>query len=118
MHQLESFWILVLQDHTSLARMFHLTEERAEPDAPFVVDESFGEKAAAVTAFENPGTQVDVFAIAHGCKAAQSLVDVFLDAEVEAAGVEFVHLFLPATDATCSEEGGHRIVDGFLNGGE
>ena len=30
----------------------------------------FGEEATAVSTFENPGAQVDVFAITHGCKAA------------------------------------------------
>ena len=95
MHQLEGLGILVLQDHTCLARMFHLTEERAELDAPFVIDESFGEETATVTSFENPGTQVDVFAVTHGCKAAQNLINGFLDAEVEAAGIELVHFALP-----------------------
>ena len=104
MHQLESLRILVLQDHTSLARMLHLPEKRAELDAPFVVDECFGEKSATVTAFENPGTQVDVFTVTHWGKATQSLVHAFLDAEVETAGVEFVHFCLAATDAACGEE--------------
>ena len=69
-YELEGLGVFVSQHHTRLARVFHLTEERAELDAAFVIDEGFGEEPTAVSTFENPGAQVDVFAVTHGCKAA------------------------------------------------
>ena len=98
--------------------MLHLSEERTELDAPFVIDEGLGEEAAAVAVFEDTRAQVDVLTVTHGGKASQSFVDAFLDAEVETAGIELVHFFLAATDAARGEERGHRIVDGLLNGRE
>ena len=102
--ELEGLGIFVFQDDACLARMFHLTEKRTEFDSSFVKDERIGEESATVTVFENPGTQVDVFAITHGCETSQSLVNALLDAEVEAARVEFIHLPLATTDATCGEK--------------
>ena len=112
--ELEGLGIFVFQDDPCLARVLHLTEERAERDTPLVIDKSFGKQTAAVSTFEDARAQVDVLAVAHGGEAAQGFIDAFLDAEVEAARVEFVHFFLAATDATRGEERGHRVVDGLL----
>ena len=98
--------------------MLHLSEERTELDPPFVIDKSFWEKPATIAAFEDSGAQVDVLAITHRSKATQSFVNAFLDAEVEAAGIEFVHFLLAASDATRGEKRGHRVVDGLLYGCE
>ena len=98
--------------------MLHLTEERAELDPPFMVDKSIWKKPATIAAFEDSGAQVDVLAITHRSKASQSLVNAFLDAKVEAAGIESVHFLLAATYAARGEKRGHRVVDGFLYGRE
>lgn len=64
--KLESFWIFVFQYHSCFSRMLHLAEKRTEPDTSFVIDKGIWEETAAVTAFEDPRAQIDVFAITHG----------------------------------------------------
>ena len=68
-YEFEGVRIFFLQFHTSLAGMFHLLEKRTEFDTPFVINESLWEQSAAVTAFENSGTQVNILAIAQPPKA-------------------------------------------------
>ena len=41
-YELEGLRVFVFQHHTSLARVLHLTEERAELDTAFVIDKGFG----------------------------------------------------------------------------
>lgn len=118
MHELECLGVFVFQDDPCLTRMLHLTEKRAEFDTSFMIYESLGEKPAAVTSFENSGTQVDVLAITHGSEAAQGFISTFLNAQIEAAWVELVHLLFASTDAARGEEGGHRVIDGLLYGRE
>ena len=77
MHKFESLRVFFSKNDSRLARMFHLTEERAELDTPFVINKGFREKAAAVTAFEDPGTQVDILSITHRGATAQGLVNAF-----------------------------------------
>ena len=96
--------------------MLHLTEERTEFDAPFVVDESLREKSAAASIFENSGTQVDIFSITHRSKASQGFIDTFLYTQIETAGIKLVHLPLAAAYTARGEKRGHRIVDGLLYG--
>ena len=103
MDKLESLGILVLQNHTRLARMLHLTEERAELDPPFMVDESLWEKPATIAAFEDSSAQVDVLAITHRSEAFQGFVDTFLDTQIETSVIEFVHFLLAASYATRGE---------------
>ena len=98
--------------------MLYLPEKRTELDTSFVIDESLGEETTTVTSLENACAQVDVLAVAHGSKAAQSIIDASLDAKVEATRIELVHFFLAATDATRGEKRGHRIIDGLLYGRE
>ena len=90
MHKFEGIRIFFLQDDTRLARMFHLPEERAELHTPFVIDEGFGKQTARIAIGENPRTQVNILAIAHGSKTAQRLVNAFLDAQIETSGIELV----------------------------
>ena len=90
MHKFESLRVFVLQNDTRLARMFHLTEKRAEFDSPFVIDEGIREESATVTVGEDSGTQVDVLSITHRSEAIQGFIDAFLDAQIETSGVELV----------------------------
>ena len=118
MHEFESLWILFLQYYTCLARMFHLTEERAEFATSLVVNEGIGKESTAVAPLENPCTQINILAIPHGCKAAQSFINVFLNAEIETSWIELIHFPLAASYATRGEKRGHGVVNGFLDGGE
>ena len=103
-YEFESVRIFFLQFHAGLARVLHLLEKRTEFDAPFVIDESLGEQSATVTISEDSGTQVNILSIAHGCEASQSLINAFLDPEIETSGIEFVQLLLAATDAASGEK--------------
>ena len=118
MHELECLRVFVLKDDPCLARMFHLTEKRAELDASFMIYESLREKTTTVATLENPRAQVDVLTVTHGRKAFQGFVDASFDAQVETTRVELVHFFLSTTNATCGEKRGHRVVDGLLYGRE
>ena len=95
-----------------------LLEEFAEIRASFVADPGFRKETAAAPGFENPDTQVDIFAEAHLAETPESLEQILFHAHIEASGIELVQF--PATSAYASrgEERGHRIADRLLDRGE
>ncbi len=67
---------------------------------------------------QNADAHIDVFPKTHGGKPTCDIKNLSGEAHVEASGKEFVHLFVATPDSTCGEKTGHRVIDGFLRGGE
>ena len=92
----------------------YLLEECPEGIAAFVVYPVFVEQTAIIATLFNFITEVNIFPESHIGESSDLVKYLFPDTHIEGAWVEFVCTFFVPPDTPRSENGGHRIVDGFL----
>ncbi len=113
--ELQGAGVALLKVDAGDAAVIYLTEKLTEVRTALVPYPGVGEKTWLIACLDDTVGEIDVFAEAHLREATQFQIDITTDAHVIGTGVELVELGFAATDATGSEERGHRVADGLLD---
>lgn len=91
-----------------------LFEECAECVAAFVIYPVFSKEATVVSPLLHFVTEIDIFSKAHIGETTNLVKYLFLYPHIECTGIEFVGAPLVSSYTSGGDDGGHRVVNGFL----
>ncbi|MDT4841124.1 hypothetical protein FQZ97_749650 [compost metagenome] len=114
MYQFQSTRMSFLQVDAGNAGVMYLFKELLERAASFMVYKCFLDQSCFESIGQDTDTHINIFAKTDFSKAPGTFKYFFGVAHIKTSGKKFIH-FLPATtNATCCNNRGHGVIDGFL----